>query len=225
VQFKDEQTGLPHASYDLWEQRFATFTYTVCTVIAGLEAAAKLAEVFEQPENAVSWRQAAQGFREHLDGLYHQDGYFRKSLLLENSSVQYDDSIDIANMYGPYMFAKLPLSDTRLTSTVAKVEHDLFKTGPIGGVIRYRGDDYFLNKADCFGNPWIVCTLWLAQYYISAKRGTEARELIDWALARRLPSGVLSEQFDPENGSPLGVAPLIWSHAELVNTILDYYNK
>ncbi|HEY5152721.1 MAG TPA: glycoside hydrolase family 15 protein, partial [Candidatus Saccharimonadales bacterium] len=38
----DEETDLPHASYDLWEERFLTSTYTACTVIAGLEAAVEL---------------------------------------------------------------------------------------------------------------------------------------------------------------------------------------
>jgi glucoamylase len=44
---------------------------------------------------------------------------------------------------------------------------------------------------------------------------------LQWALDRQLPSGVLSEQFDPENAGPLGVTPLVWSHAEMVNTLLD----
>jgi len=35
----------------------------------------------------------------------------------------------------------------------------------------------------------------------------------------------LSEQFDPETGAPLGVTPLVWSHAELVNTLLDLAPK
>lgn len=221
--FIDEQTGLPHASYDLWEQRFATFTYTVCTVISGLEAASKLSEAVDQPQNAVRYRRTAEAIRSKLDTLMHPDGYFRKAYLLEDGELQFDDSIDIANMYGAYMCAKLPIQDDRLTRTVQKVEQDLFKRGPIGGVVRYVGDDYFLTKQQYGGNPWIVCTLWLAQYYISAKRTEEARQLIDWAKARQIQSGVLSEQFDPEDGSPLGVAPLVWSHAELVNTILDYY--
>jgi glucoamylase len=51
----------------------------------------------------------------------------------------------------------------------------------------------------------------------------KASALIEWSLSRQLPSGVLSEQFDPETGSSLGVTPLVWSHAELVNTLLDYY--
>lgn len=224
MQYKDQQTGLPHASYDLWEQRFATFTYTVCTVIAGLEAAAKLAALNERPEDAILWQDGADEFREHLDDMCTQNGYFRKSLLLEDGKIQYDDTIDIASMYGPFMYAKLPLNDKRLAITVAKVEKDLLARGPIGGVIRYVGDDYFLAKPKQYvGNPWIVCTLWLAQYYISAKRASEARKLINWALERRSPSGVISEQFDPETGASLGVSPLVWSHAELTNTILDFY--
>lgn len=226
VDYIDEATGLPHASYDLWEQRFATFTYTVCVVIAGLEAAAKLADAVDEPPDAVRWRQTAKDIREQLDRLYHSDGYFRKSLSLDDDAlINHDDSIDIANLYGPFMYAKLPIRDERLAGTVKKVENDLLKRGPIGGVIRYVGDDYFLAKHQYGGNPWIVCTLWLAQYYISADRGDEAKQLIDWALARQQPSGVLSEQFDPEDGSSLGVAPLVWSHAELVNTLLDYYGS
>lgn len=223
--YMDDATGLPHASYDLWEQQFATFTYTVCTVIAGLESAAALANLVEQPQDAVTWQRSGGLLRKHLDILYNPSGYYRKSFLLENGELTFDESIDIANLYGPLMYAKLHIDDERLTSTVAKVESDLFKRGPIGGVIRYDGDDYFLAKPQYRANPWIVCTLWLAQYYIRAKRQDEARELLDWALERRLPSGALSEQFDPEDGSSLGVTPLVWSHAELVNSILDFYQQ
>ncbi|MGH7195260.1 MAG: glycoside hydrolase family 15 protein [Candidatus Saccharimonadales bacterium] len=221
TRYVDEATDLPHASYDLWEQKFATFSYTVCTVIAGLEAAAKLSAVAEQPQDAANWQRCADKFRSHLDTLYNLEGYFRKSFLLEDGHLHFDESIDVANMYGPFMYAKLPLHDERLSSTVKKVETELFKRSPIGGVIRYYGDDYFLSKPQFGGNPWIVCTLWLAQYYISAGRRDEATTIIEWALARRAPSGALSEQYDPETGASLGVTPLVWSHAELINTILD----
>ena len=68
---------MPHASYDLWEEKFLTSTYTVCTVIAGLETAAKLAKHVEAPADAVRWEKAADGIRQNLDKLYHDDGYFR----------------------------------------------------------------------------------------------------------------------------------------------------
>lgn len=220
--FIDEQTGLPHASYDLWEEKFLTSTYTVCAVIAGLETAAKMATAVEQPDDAVRWKRAAEGIRENLDKLYHADGYFVKGFLLqENGELQYDNTVDISSLYGPYMFAGLPLDDTRLTSTARHVEEHLLNTSPIGGVLRYEHDGYFLGNPKYAGNPWIVSTLWLAQYYTTLGQTDNAETLLNWCLQRELPSGALSEQFDPETGTPLGVTPLVWSHAELVNTLLD----
>jgi len=218
----DEETGLPHASYDLWEQVFLTTTYSTCVTIAGLEAAAALAAEFEHPAEALRWRKVATGIRENLSKLYHPEGYFRRGQLLRDDGTNdYNDSMDISSLYGPFMYARLPLDDERLLSTAKQAETQILHTGPIGGVIRYPDDDYFLQKPQYHGNPWIVCTLWLAQYYQACGRQTEAQDLLQWALDRRLPSGMLSEQFDPEDGAPLGVAPLVWSHAELINTILD----
>lgn len=220
--FVDKATGLPHASYDLWEQKFQTSTYTVSTVIAGLETASYLAEQADHPDDALRWRKAADGFRTRLPALYHPDGYYRKGFLLQDDgSLQYDDTLDISNLYGPFMFAGLPEDDETVASTLKHVEEKLLNTSPIGGVIRFPGDGYFLAKSQYAGNPWIVCTLWLAQIYLAEGRTDDARQLIAWSEARGLASGSLSEQFDPENGFVLGVTPLVWSHAEFINTVLD----
>jgi len=220
--FIDVETGLPHATYDLWEEKFLTTTYTVCTVIAGLRAAAKMATLFEHPEESVKWHKTADAIAANLDKLYNPLGYFRKGLLLQPSGeIQYDETLDISSLYGPYMYAGLPLSDERLTSTAKHVEERLLNSSPSGGVLRYEYDNYFLTKRQYKGNPWIVSTLWLAQYYTTVGATDMAKQLLEWSLAHELPSGVLSEQFDPENGSPLGVTPLVWSHAEMVNTLLD----
>ncbi len=221
--FVDEETGLPHASYDLWEEKFLTTTYTVCTVIAALEIAAQFADMLERSQaDVIHWRHAAAKMCKNLDKLYHPDGYFRKGFLLQaDGSLQHDDTLDISSMYGLYMFAKLPLDDDRLKSTVAHTEKRLLNTSPIGGVIRYENDQYFLNKPQYKGNPWIVTSLWLAQYYNSTDQSDRAQELVTWALKRSWPSGALSEQYDPETGYALGVTPLVWSHAELINTMLD----
>lgn len=220
--FIDEETGLPHASYDLWEEKFLTSTYTVSVTIAGLESASRMATFFDRPEEASRWHKAAEGIRDNLNKLYHPDGYFRKGLLLlENGDIQYDDTLDISSLYGPFMYVGLPIDDERLRSTAKHVEERLHNSSPSGGVLRYEYDNYFLTKREFKGNPWTVSTLWLAQYYSTAKQPDKAQQLLDWALAHELPSGALSEQFDPENGTPLGVTPLVWSHAEMVNTILD----
>jgi GH15 family glucan-1,4-alpha-glucosidase len=221
--FIDASTSLPHASYDLWEQKFLTSTYTVCTVIAALETAAELAEaIWRSESNAVLWRQTAQSMRDNLQALCHPIGYFRKGFLLQpDGNLQYDDTLDISNLYGPYMFAKLPSQDERMVSTLLAVEKRLLNTSPIGGVIRDEHDGYFLEKTKYKGNPWAVCSLWLAQYYQSLHRTEDAQALTAWSLARMQPSGALSEQFDPETGAAIGVTPLVWSHAELINTLLD----
>ncbi len=223
TKFIDSATGLPHASYDLWEQKFMTSTYTVSTVIKALSAATQMASVAGHEEDSLPWQKTLEQIKTALDALYHPDGYFRKGFLLQdNGNLAYDDAIDISSLYGPFMFAQLPLNDPRLNDTASTVERRLFNTSPIGGVIRYEHDDYFLAKQQYKGNPWIVCTMWLAQYYISSGRKDEGAQLIEWALSRVQPSGVLSEQFDPEDGHSLSVTPLVWSHAELINTILDY---
>jgi GH15 family glucan-1,4-alpha-glucosidase len=220
--YVDEATGLPHASYDLWEQKFLTTTYTVCTVIAALETAGELATALEHPADAVRWQKAAERIRGGLDALYHPDGYFRKGfLLLENGNLEYDDTLDVSSFYGAYMFAQLPMDDARLLNTRRQVEQRLLNTTPIGGVLRYEHDEYFLAKNQYKGNPWIVCTMWLAQYYHAAQDEQAANDLVAWAIARRMQSGALSEQFDPETGFAIGVTPLVWSHAELMNTVLD----
>jgi glucoamylase len=220
--FIDEETGLPHASYDLWEEKFLTSTYTVCTVIAGLETAAKLAKAVEAPDDAIRWQRVADSIKTNLDKLYHADGYFVKGFLLQdNGELQYDNTLDISSLYGPYMYANLPLNDERLVSTVSHIEKRILNQTPVGGVLRYENDNYFLTKRQYSGNPWIVSSLWLAQYYASIHDYDKANVLLDWVLQRELPSAVLSEQFDPETGTALSVTPLVWSHAEMVNTLLD----
>ncbi len=218
----DDETGLPHASYDLWEEKFLTSTYTVCTVIAGLQTAAKMATAFDDPKNATKWTKSADLIRSNLDSLMHPEGYFRKGLLLaSDGSISYDDTLDISSLYGPFMYAGLGLDDPRLIGTAKHVEARLLNQSPSGGVIRYEGDNYFLTKRQYKGNPWIVCTLWLAQYYATVNKIDQATMLLNWAQNHELSSGVLSEQYDPETGTPLGVLPLVWTHAEVANTILD----
>jgi len=226
AQYIDDTTGLPHASYDLWEQKFLTSTYTVCTVIAALEAGIVFANATKHGEHAEQWHKAVERMRAGLQALYHPDGYFRKGFLVqETGDLAYDDTLDISNLFGPFMFASLPFTDERLTSTYEHIKRELLNTSPIGGVIRYPGDNYFLAKSQYKGNPWIVCTLWLAQYMQASGAADEAYQLLRWAFDRKLPSGVLSEQFDPETGYAISVAPLVWSHAEFINTVVDLSKK
>jgi len=222
--YVDSKTGLPHASYDLWEEKFLTTTYTTTCVIAALNTASYLADITDHPDDKADWQKAASKIRANLPKLYTDKGYFVKGFYLEkDGSLMYDETVDISSLYGPLMFAGLPLTDSLLVNTASAVSKQLANKVPIGGVVRYVNDNYFLSK-NYIGNPWIVCSLWFAQYQIALNQKVEAKKYIDWSIKKQLYSGILSEQFDPETGEPLSVAPLVWSHAELVNTLLDYFS-
>ncbi len=224
--FRDESTQLPHASYDLWEEKFLTTAYTAAIVYRALLTAADLAEVLEFPDDAAHWRdvadEVAAGCHIFFD---EQRGYLRKGYLLQDDgSLQFDNTLDVSSAYGPLMFATKAFGSNAIRSTFKAVEDTLLDKSPSGGVPRYEHDNYFATDPPYLGNPWLVTTLWLAQYYMQLARNPDADKLIDWTLKQAVPSGALSEQISPIDGSPLGVVPLVWSHAELINTLLDVKN-
>lgn len=221
--YVDEVTELPHASYDLWEEKFLTTTYTTAVVYQSLQVAADFAELFEYPDDAVSWRASAENILAKIGTFYDEkEGYFVKGFLLDNNGhKEFDKTLDLSSMYGVLMFALSKSSSAQLASTVAQIEKSLSDQSPSGGVPRYTHDRYFAVSPPHKGNPWFVTTLWLAQYYVRNKQHDKAKRYVDWAMQHALPSGVLSEQVDPNNATPLSVAPLVWSSAEFINTVLD----
>jgi len=223
TEFRDEATLLPHASYDLWEEKFTTSTYTTAIVHCALLTAAKLADAFEFPDDAVRWRDAAGEIAANCHVLFDEDrGILRKGFLLQDDgSLQLDNTLDVSSAYGALMFATEAFGSKAIRSTFRVIEADLLDKSPSGGAPRYQWDNYFGSKPAYLGNPWFVTTLWVAQYYQQLARNPDAEKLVAWTLSHRLPSGVLSEQINPSDGTPLSVTPLVWSHAELINTLLD----
>lgn len=221
--FIDEQTDLPHASYDLWEEKFLTSTYTVAIVYQALLVAAEFAEEFEYPDDAARWRERAKLILEAAPALFdrEQKRYNKGFLLKEAGTLEHDTTLDISSLYGVVMYG-LHTSDTSpIRGTVQAIESILLDKSPSGGSPRYENDHYFASKPPYLGNPWFVTTLWMAQFYLRIGDEAKARGYMDWALKHALPSGVLAEQINPSTGAPLSVTPLVWSHAELINTILD----
>ena len=220
--FIDQQTQLPHASYDLWEEKFLTTTYTTAVVYQALLVATEFAELFEYPDDALAWKTAAEAIFNGSDVFFDSDtGSFRKGYLLnQQGSLEFDNTLDISSFYGAMMFGLHKNSET-IHDSVKRIEETMLDTSPSGGAPRYEHDRYFVSSPSYLGNPWFVTTLWLAQYYVRADKTDLARRLVEWTLQHRLPSGVLAEQVNPSDGSPISVTPLVWSHAELINTILD----
>ncbi len=218
--FIDEQTNLPHASYDLWEQKFSTFTYTTFVTMAALRSAAAIAIRFNKKEDSERWMAAVLRISAGTKSLVNEKtGAYRKSTLLKaDDSLEFDDTVDASSFYGVFLFDKSP--SFVLDKSVKLVERILLGSAPIGGIPRYEHDDYFLVDRTKLGNPWMITTLWLAQYYLSLGKREEAIKLIDWVIDRAGESGMLAEQVDPNTGFGTGVSPLVWSHSTLAETLL-----
>jgi GH15 family glucan-1,4-alpha-glucosidase len=135
-------------------------------------------------------------------------------------------------MYGIWYFRVFEPIDPMVVGTMKAVESRLWAKTPTGGLARYENDYYHQVTSDIEkvpGNPWFICTLWLAQYRI-AKAGTleeleESLPILEWVAARALASGVLAEQIDPITDHPLSVSPLTWSHATVIATVIEYLKK
>jgi GH15 family glucan-1,4-alpha-glucosidase len=98
-----------------------------------------------------------------------------------------------------------------------------------GGIARFQHDGYMRVSDTVIGNPWFICTLWLADYYVacatSEKDLKPAMDILEWVAGKALPSGVLAEQFDPLTGAHVSVSPLTWSHSTFIATACNYLTK
>jgi GH15 family glucan-1,4-alpha-glucosidase len=218
-------TNLPHSSYDLWEEKFATHTYTAAITAAALKKAANVASQLGRSEDAPLWQEKGDLISDSLNQLFNEAGqYFNKSQFLEeDGQITYDDTLDISSAYGVMIYDDSQKNIDLRDKSFATIENRLLNKSPSGGLPRYERDKYFLDDPKYLGNPWVICTLWLAQYYARKNNPNKCRELVDWSIQKAAPSGALSEQIHPETGAAVSVLPLVWSHAVLLDTLSLLY--
>lgn len=232
VGYRDPKTRLPKASYDLWEEKFGIHTFTAASVYGALVAASKFAKLLGKEKSEHVYSTAAFEIKQAmLTYLYdEQEGIFVKMLnVLDDGTFVYDKTLDMSSIYGVFTFGVLDIDDPRLARAIEQVEARILCKTNISGVVRYENDRYFRSATGVPGNPWIITTLWLAQYYIArAKKESDFEEVkkwIAWTLKYAGPSGMLSEQLDPFTGEQLSATPLAWSHAEYIITVIKYLNR
>ena len=230
-QFRDAETKLPKPSWNLWEDRLGVHTFTCSTVVAGLSAAANFAGLFNDTDNAVKYSKASDeivaAMRTHLYSA--EQGRFLRSLQSNGGdSLTPDGTID-ASLFAVFYFECFAADDAMVAGTMQAITDNLLIKTEFGGVARFENDGYMRVSEDVTGNPWFICTLWLAEYYIAiAKTADElkpALDILEWTAKRALPSGVLAEQIDPLTGAALSVSPLTWSHSSFVATVHSFLSK
>jgi glucoamylase len=232
--FRDKKTGLPLPSYDLWEERRGILSWTVASTWGGLNAAAHFADAFGEIERAKGYRQAAAEIKTGIEKHLWQpklNRFVRMVNRKEDDSWEIDETID-ASLVGLWQFGMYKPDDEKILPTMQAIREQLWVKTSVGGVARYTDDHYHQVSQDISrvpGNPWFICTLWLAEWYaLTAKHQGDlkpALEIIDWVASHALPSGILAEQVDPYTDQPLSVSPLTWSHAAYVSTVLTYLQR
>jgi glucoamylase len=223
--FRDSETGLPEPSYDLWEERRGISSFTVGAVFGGITAAALFCQAFGENEKADYYIKAASKIRDGASAhLWRPDlnRFCRMIQRNEKGQIEVDATRD-SSVWGLFAFGLYSADDPRIVSTMLDLRASLWVRTQVGGMARYEGDHYYATTNDVPGNPWFICTLWMADFLAQTasdeQETTEAINLMMWVAEHALPSGVLAEQVHPFTGMPLSVSPLTWSHATFVASI------
>ncbi|MBT3292800.1 glycoside hydrolase family 15 protein [Candidatus Peregrinibacteria bacterium] len=232
--YTEEDTGLPLPSYDPWEEHRGVFTYTTACTIAGLHAASKMCHILGHYNHEEKYQDAADKMKQAL--LFHlfdeEKGRFVKKIDRENGKTTNTDYTIDASVTTVWKLGILSPEDPRSVSTMNQLVDSLTVNTPIGGIARYT-DDYYHSVTeptnDIPGNPWIITTLWKAQWNISRAKDINdlkpAKEILSWVESHATKSGMLPEQLNPFTGQHLSVSPLTWSHATFVETVIDFLEK
>lgn len=235
TKYVDKKTNLPQPSYDLWERKRGISSFTCATVYAGLNAAAHLSEKIGHFHHQKRYKKAAESVKQAiLNNLYDEEsGRFLTRLRPNPKTGELDkDYIIDASMHGLWMLGVLPPDDPRIANTVKSIFDTLKVNTQVGGIARFENDDYQRipgNYDDIPGNPWIITTLWHARWLIAISKNKEdlkhSEEILNWVVEHMNEAGILPEQLNPFNGKHLSVAPLTWSHAVFVETVLEFNKK
>ncbi|KQO17619.1 glycoside hydrolase family 15 protein [Paenibacillus sp. Leaf72] len=229
----EPELSLPKPSYDLWEERYGIWTYTVASVYGGLMAAAFFTELFGDYERSDHYRNTAQTFKNGmLTQLWDEEsGRFARGLIQKDNGWVKDMTLE-SSVFGIWEFGVLPVDDDKVVRTMNAIRDGLKIQTDVGGHARYTNDYYFQQTGDIDkipGNPWIICTLWVANYQIASAQKLDdlegPKQTLQWVVDHALSSGLLAEQLNPFDGSPLSVAPLTWSHATFIQSVSKYAEK
>ncbi|WP_337101643.1 glycoside hydrolase family 15 protein [Paenibacillus sp. YIM B09110] len=232
-QYMEHSLSLPKPSYDLWEERYGIWTYTAASVYGGLMAAAFFTELFGDYERSDHYKNTAQSIKHGMiTHLWDEEsGRFARGLIQKDNRWVKDMTLE-SSLFGILEFGVLPVEDERVVKTMMSIKEGLQVKTEIGGIARYTNDYYFQQSGEIDkvpGNPWIICTLWVANFEIDSAKSIEelegAKNTLQWVSDHALQSGLLPEQLNPYDGTPLSVAPLTWSHATFVQSVSKYAAK
>jgi GH15 family glucan-1,4-alpha-glucosidase len=190
----------------IWEARGDPQHYVSSKLMCwvALDRAAKLAEVWGEPDLTATWGATAEEIKEDI--LEH--GVSKEGVLRQH----YDtDALDASTLLAA-IFGFLPGSDERLRNTVDAIDRDLTEHGY---VLRYKTDetdDGLSGKEGTF----LICSFWQVSALAVVGEDQRARDMMERLLRQASPLGLYAEELDAETGRHLGNFPQAFSHLALI---------
>jgi GH15 family glucan-1,4-alpha-glucosidase len=193
----------------IWEMRGGRRHFTHSKVMAwvAVDRAVKSAESFGLEGPLDEWR----ALRSRIHAQVCEQGYDAElhSFVQSYGSKELDASLLMIPQVG-----FLSPEDPRVQGTVAAIQRELCH----GGFV-HRYD----TRKDKDGLPpgegvFLACSFWLADDLALMGRQDEARELFERLLSLRNDVGLLSEEYDVEQGRLVGNFPQAFSHLALLTT-------
>ncbi len=219
LEFRDSD-GLPLPSWDLWEERYGVHLWTAVTVISALNRGGE-----SDLPRAKEYDAAAKRMVDAVKAKFwsHKYDCLARGLVPDENGDLHQDVTPDASQLLAILFDESGSFLDWLPGMVERVRNELWVDSEIGGVARYPGDYYFRIDDRFPGNPWVICSLWLARAEMKLSQSRAEldeifKQAMTWCALRSSSTYVLAEQFHPVTGEQLSVAPLTWSHAEVVET-------
>jgi GH15 family glucan-1,4-alpha-glucosidase len=189
----------------LWELRTRSHvhTYSAAMCWAACDRLAWVAQTLGLDGRASFWSERASAMRARIEAAaWRQD---RQAF----SAVFEGDVLD-ASLIQLLDLKFLHPDDPRFVGTLEAVETGLRRGSHM---LRYAVEDDFGLPETTFN----VCTFWLIEAMHLTGRDSEARTLFEEMLSRLTPSGLLSEDIDPQTGELWGNFPQTYSLVGLIN--------
>ena len=196
----------------IWEIRGPQrhFTHSRVMVWVAFDRAVRGVEEHGLEGSADRWRELRDRVREEIldKGFDEERGTFTQ---------HYDTREVDASLLTIPLVGFLPGDDPRVIGTIEAVMEDLLRDGLL---LRYRtqtGVDGLPGSE----HPFLACSFWLVSALAAAGRREEAGELLDRLCGLANDVGLLSEEYDADNGRMAGNFPQAFSHLTLVQAALS----
>lgn len=216
-----EEKEEEYKSYDLWEENEGIHTYSLAAIFSSFEMMLKIYEIIK-PEFAEKKLRLEKIEKEEIvlkKYLLQIKDYILRKLYDNNKKTfirNIDAKIDISLLGLVTPFKLFTPKDKKILNTIEMI--DLNLRTYTGGYLRYEKDNY------AGGNPWVISSLWMAEYYIEAGNKKKAIECFEFVVKTATEHGFLAEQIDNSTMQAKWVIGLGWSHAMFIDVLQKLYN-